>query len=153
MSPKPSLEPSIEPSVKDSTNVEPAFINAWLKALPAKPIETVNPFKNKNYRKIARGLCDSGFTPEQVTAFVLEQVNSKWRENKHIKFTEVGEKLPSWASIQAKQKPTPSSAPPPQSHGSAPPIGPGPDELRLPTPQEWDAMERARRAKAAGGNH
>jgi hypothetical protein len=47
--------------------------------------------------------------------------------------------------------PTPSSAPPPPN-GSAPPIGPGPDELRLPTPQEWDAMERARRAKAAGGN-
>jgi hypothetical protein len=88
------------------------MIKAWLDALPAQPIEKVPAYQNKHYRRIAQGLIDAGYTPEQVTAYVKAQLAETWREVKYVKFAEVGEKLPFWkAQKQAPQFAHPSHKP------------------------------------------
>jgi len=112
--PTPPVPPPPPPPVAGQGEAPsvPSMIKAWLDALPAQPIEKVPAYQNKHYRRIAQGLIDAGYTPEQVAAYVKAQLAETWREVKYVKFTEVGEKLPFWkAQKQAPQFAHPSHKP------------------------------------------
>jgi hypothetical protein len=64
---KPENPPSDEPKI-------PEYIHAWQEALPVQPMETVNPYNNKHYRKIAKQMMERGYTPDDVTRYVSHEV-------------------------------------------------------------------------------
>lgn len=96
---------------KEKSKAVAAMIHAWIEALPAAPVESVPPYNNKHYRTIASGLLAGGYNAEQVTAFVKFELAQDWRDMKHVKFTEVGEKMPGWVESRQKARPSRKSDP------------------------------------------
>ena len=72
------------------------LIHAWESTLLTKPIESVNPYNNRHYRKVAQQMIDSGYTPLDVKRYVQSLLAERFWNDKPIKFTRVAEGLPSW---------------------------------------------------------
>ena len=98
-SPRPAPAKPLQPHV--------AVIDAYLNALPAKPIQQGNPYKR--YGAVASALVQAGITPAQITAYVRSQSQEPIWLGKCIALEYVARNINAWLQLKGMNSHEPSS--------------------------------------------